>query len=316
MERSRRGGPKPAVVPAESRLTLRRAEPAGTTPRARKNRRRARSVWRRVQPRALADACGRAVRRAAPKALPALLATCILAVLAGGTWLGHRFLTTSERFAIAEIRIAGHARLTADEVRAALPIALGDNVFSADLDALAGRLRTHPWIASADIRRVLPATLVVELREHEPVAVVTLGERYLIDATGHPFKRAEPGDGEGLPLVTGLDRATYQIDPGHAATTIVAALDALAAWRAAGSRPAIAEVHITARGLALHARDHELVIELAASRSHPELIARLGTFDAAWADLDDTLRARAREIHLGTRPDLVTVASAPEPLPH
>src|SRR5262245_18916849 len=132
MDRSRRLGttPSEAPVPPASRLTV----------RPKKNRRKAAppvSLWSRVpRPRAVADACGRLARRS----IPLLGATAILAVLAAGLWLGHRFVTTSDRFAITAIEIAGEQRLSADDIRAALPIAVGDNIFTADLDAIEAEL--------------------------------------------------------------------------------------------------------------------------------------------------------------------------------
>jgi cell division protein FtsQ len=306
-------------VPAASRLTV----------RGKKNRRKPASMWSRVpRPRALADSCGRALRRS----LPAIAATCALAFIGTGLVLGYRFITTSERFEIDEIQVHGTARLTADDVRAALPVKLGDNVFTANLDQISERLRGHPWIASAEARRVLPHTLVVEIREYEPVAMVQLGELYLVDASGHPFKRAEleAGDGADLPIVTGIERSAYQRDPAGTALTVTSALDVLALWRAEGQqashRPAIGEIHVDALGnVALRTYDHGTSIEFAElgqtpsrsptgtpgtlARTGPQhLPARLRTFDAAWSELTDAERKRARAIHLGARVDHVTVA--------
>lgn len=302
MDRSRAKGTR--QVPASSRLTLRAEDPAPRS-RARKNRRRPGTVWSRLpRPRAVADACGRAVRRT----LPAIAAMVALAIGGGALWLGHRWVTTSDRFAITDIEVRGADRLRPDDVRAALGVRPGDNVFAADLDAAGARLRDQPWIAQAEVRRVLPDRLVVEIREYEPAAVVALGELYLVDATGHPFKRAEleAGDGDGLPSITGLERASYQRDPEATARTIVDALAVLARWQA-GARPAIGELHVGAHGqLALYTYDTATAIELGTLRSAAELSDRIATFDAAWGGLADGERARARAIHLDT--GFVTVA--------
>src|SRR5690606_24041218 len=127
----------------------------------------------------------------------------------GGTaWAGYRFVTTSPRFAIAHIEVSGNQVLSADQVRASLPVRTGDNVFEADLDAIVEAVRANPWVASARAHRVLPHTIVVDIREHVPAAIVQLGPLYLVDAEGHPFKRAELDTDEcaGLPVITGLDR--------------------------------------------------------------------------------------------------------------
>lgn len=304
MDRSRRGGTKSArassepQVPAASRLTLRARA---------KNRRRPGSLWSRLpKPRAIADGCGRAVRRS----LPALAATAAIATVGTGAWLGYRFLTTDERFAIVEIRIDGEHHLTEDQVRAALPVKVGDNVFASNLDRITNALRATPWIASASARRVLPDTIVVEISEHAPAAVVDLGELYLVDTSGHPFKRAqlETGDGEGLPVITGISREDYEADPDGTAQTITTALAALNAWTADPARPAIGELYVDAhRALTLRTYDHATAIQLGPLASLPQLAARMATFDAVWADLSDAERERARALHLDARADQVTV---------
>jgi cell division septal protein FtsQ len=237
-------------------------------------------------------------------------------VLAAGTalWLGHRFVTTSDRYAITAIEIRGAERVAAAELRAALPVAVGDNVFTASPTAVAEAARAHPWIAAAEAHRELPDTMVVEVREHRAAALAHLGDLYVIGSDGHPFKRAriEDGDGEGVPVITGLERAAYQRDPAAAARTLTAALAVLARWRAAPTRPAIGELHVGTQGtIALRTHDHGAAIELGPlGAPDAELAARLHTFDAAWAELTAEERARARVLHLDARLDQVTIAFA------
>jgi cell division protein FtsQ len=312
MDRSRRQGARASAPPAPappraSRLTVRtktnNRRKAPTTP-----------LWQRLpKPMVVVDACGRALRRS----LPALAALAVLGAISGTAWAGYRFVTHSPRFAIDQIVLRGNHHLTDDEVHALLPIHVGDNVFETGLDAVVRELQANPWIERADAHRVLPHTVVIEVREHEPVAVAELGGPYLVDRSGHPFKRAVDRDGDSLPLITGLDRTAYLADPEATAKLIVGALGALDQWRA-GDRPAIAELHLDPHGaLELHAG--ATAIELGGPITEPgELIstggidaglaARIRTFDAAWSALSDDERTRARAIHLDTRTDHVTVA--------
>lgn len=257
------------------------------------------------RPGAIADACGRALRRS----VPAIAATCIVLAVGAGVWFGYRFVTTSSRYAITSIEVRGASRVSADEIRAAIPVRLGHNVFKADLAGVGARLRNHPWIAEASAHRILPDTLVVEVREHVPAAIAVLGEPYLVDRQGHAFKRAQldAGDGDGLPVITGVDRAAYQRDPRSGAASIQSALDALASWREPGSRPAIGEIHIDPLGaITLRTYEHGASIQL----GQVDLPARMHTFDAAWAELSELERTRARAIHLDARTDHVIVAFA------
>lgn len=301
MARSRPGAatePAAAAPPSSSRLTM----------RARKNRRRAPAptLWSRLPPpRALADACGRAVRRS----LPALVGSAALSALVAGGWCAYHFVTTSPRFAITDVEIRGTLHESPEALIARLPVHIGDNAFAASADELAAAVLADPWIASADAHRQLPHTLVIDVREHVAAALADLDGLYLVDAQGHPFKRADlaSGDGAGLPVVTGLPRAAFAADPDGTARAIAGALATLATWRARGDRPAIGELHVDPRGeLTLRTYDGGVAIQLGAPGD--DLAARLDTFDAAWAELGDAERARARAVHVDTQPDHVTIA--------
>ena len=302
MDRSRRGGTKergqPAAPPAASRLTVRKKQ----------NRKRPVSLWTRMPNRtAVLDGCGRALRRS----LPALVTLLVVIGLGGGAWLGYRFVTTSERFAIAAIEVEGARQLTVDSVRDALPVKVGENIFTTDLGDVTRALRGNPWIRSASAHRVLPDTLVVEIVEHQAAAVVQLGaDLYLADASGHPFKRAqvELGETEHLPIVTGIGRDEMRVAPRATQELVVRALAVLTRWRTNALRPEISEIHVDAHhAITLRTYDRGVAIQLGALR---ELEDRLTTFDAAWSELDDSERARVTALHLDARSDQVTVAFA------
>lgn len=305
MERSRREGDETAV-PRASRLTVR--------PR-RGNRKRAGS-WSGVvaSTKGAIDVCGRLVRRA----LPAAITLALAGGFGAAGYVGYRVVTTSERFAITAIEIRGAHHVDADALRAALPTQLGHNVFLTDLDADRRVALAEPWVASAEVHRTLPHTLVVELVERTAVAAIALDSEhgdglYLVDGEGHPFKRArvELGETAGLPVVTGLDRALFAASPDHAAALVRDALAALETWKREPARPAIGEITVDAFGaLTLHTYDRATAIQL--GTLGPELANRIHTFDAAWAELTDDERAHARAVHI-TSADQVAFADDRSP---
>jgi cell division protein FtsQ len=297
-------------VPARSRLV---AKPAG-------NRRKPEPP-RRIGPRAIADACRRAIRRAAP----GLAVAGALAVVAGGAYAAYRYLTTSPRFAIATIDVRGNQTLTADEIRGLLTARVGDNLFRADVRAEAAALEAEPWIADADVRRELPDTLVIEIEERAAAAVVALdGGIYLADVRGVPFRRCDDGAlAEHLPIVTGLERDAFTPAGPIAAgpQAVRAALAAMDAWRAVAGRPAAHEIHVVDGALAVRT-EAGLVVELGTAPAvdvggaDPTAIGgltrRMRRFDHAWNHLSPDERTRARSIHVDheTRKDRVIVAFA------
>jgi cell division protein FtsQ len=297
MDRSRRQGAKESatIPPPSSRLTF----------KGKGNRKKTGPIWTRMpKPAAMADACGRALRRS----LPAVIGAGVLVAIGGSAWAGYRFVTSSPRFAITDIEVRGNHHLSTEHVLAGLPAHRGDNVFTADLNAIVEALRADPWIASAHVYRMLPHTLAIEVVEHEPAAIADLGGPYLVDRDGHVFKRLATDSATDLPRVTGIDRSTYVADPAAVAAQIHAALTALTSWRAgADDRPSISELHLDARG-ALALRTAEPATEIELGAMDDGLAARMHTFDAVWASLDDAERASARAVHLDSRSDHVTIA--------
>jgi len=238
----------------------------------------------------------RSVRACLPAALTLLI---IAAVVAGGAF-GYRWLTGSDRFAVAEVEVRGARALPASEVERVLSPAYGQNVFRVSLEAIERRLRAEPWIASASVRRSLPDRLVVELEEKRAAAVAELGGLYLVDEHGRPFKRADVGRGEasGLLVVTGIDRAEFRRSPTEAAARIRAALDAARVYRE-GGRPPLGEVrHDAHRGITLYTRRPVAAIRLGHVPGAGAVRRRLAAFDAAWAALSPGERQAASTYHL------------------
>lgn len=123
----------------------------------------------------------------------------------GVAWGTKRYVTTSPRFAVRTVAVDGASRLSAEEVARHAGLAVGDNVFSIELDEVRQKLEAHPWIASARVSRKLPGAVMVSVVEHEPKALVSVADAlYLVDAKGAVFKEVGADDAFDLPLVTGV----------------------------------------------------------------------------------------------------------------
>ncbi len=269
------------------------------TPRPRRpstNRRRSTPIGPRLPVRArLRSFLWRGVKACLPAALTVLI---VAAVVAGGAF-GYRWLTGSERFAVAGVEVRGAHALPASEVERVVQPAYGQNLFRVSLAAIERRLRAEPWIAAASVRRSLPDRLIVEVEERRPAAIAELGGLYLVDERGFAFKRAdvERGEATGLLVVTGISRDEYRRSPAESAARIRAALDAARAYRE-GGRPALGEVrHDAHRGITLYTRRPVTAIRLGHAGAST-LRRRLAAFDAAWAALSPGERATASTFHL------------------
>ena len=73
-----------------------------------------------------------------------------------------------------------------------------------DLHALRGSLMELPWVADARVSRQLPDTIVVDIVEREPHAVLKRPDRLvLIDPAGHELEPVSEADARGMLRISG-----------------------------------------------------------------------------------------------------------------
>lgn len=329
---------------AAGRSVVTRGGPGGLLRFRRRNRRvvvqpRSVSVW-------LSDAVVAVGRRlvVVGKLLAALAALVVVVELGR---LVVKQIVASPHFSVGEIRVAPTTHLDADVVRGLAGVRAGDPLLVVDTDAVAARLTTHPWILAAHVRRELPRTLAIAVTERRAAAAALLGELYLVDDTGKPFKRAELDEADGLVVLTGVDRARYLALPEASEAAFREALALLAEYRrapssaagggsarpaaaaaatpgAASPRPALSEIHIDPRaGFSL--LFYEGGGEVRVGRGpFTEKLARLDTILAALpggersgaappagSERSGSILRGLRTVHLeGPRPDRIPVRFA------
>jgi cell division protein FtsQ len=174
----------------------------------------------------------------------------VIASSLGVAWAARRHIMTSPRFAVAHVDVIGNERRSAGAIASESGIDVGANVFVLDLDAARARLLADPWISEATLARRLPGTILVQIAERKPAAIVAMGDTFLATAEGDPFKRFEDGDPTDLPIVTGLRPDAYAVDREGTLRTVRRAID-LAAEYERGSlakRSPLEEVHVDSEG--------------------------------------------------------------------
>jgi cell division protein FtsQ len=117
----------------------------------------------------------------------------------------YDFLTQWEYFQTRQLVIEGNQRLSKAEVAAQAQVGTGVNIFAVNLSLTRKRLLAHPWIAEAEVSRQIPSGIRIRIHEHQPLAIVELGHRFLIDENGTLFKEWDSSDPADLPLISGLE---------------------------------------------------------------------------------------------------------------
>ena len=127
-------------------------------------------------------------RTARLRLLAATLAVAIFAAAAAMAWPRVQSILAAppgEDFRLAALEVKGLRLLDGDDILAASGLAVGDNIFSVDLNAVALRLDSLVWVKRARIERKPPDRLAITVLERERFAWVELGGRILgVDAEG------------------------------------------------------------------------------------------------------------------------------------
>lgn len=202
-------------------------------------------------------------RKAAIRARAArVIAVFIVGVLIVSSMYLYNYATTSERFAIERVELAGLSRVAEDDVRRLVADLEGTNILLAPLDACEARLEAHPRIARVAVRRVLPDRVSYTITEREPVALLFTDRFYEVDATGMVM----PGDAYtgllDLPTITGVPAADVRAGEVCENPMVTGALQALDVCRSWGGDFAgeIAELRATSAGLSIRSLREDCIL--------------------------------------------------------
>jgi cell division septal protein FtsQ len=183
-----------------------------------------------------------------------LSATGAGAVIGGAWWMRDRHVV-----AVRSVRVMGVAEESprALEIGAYSEVRPGDSWLAINLEEVAQRVATHPFVAHVEVERTARADVLIQVLERTPVALLRANDGlFLMDDSGNVMKRVMPGDAVDLPVLS----IASPSDTNHAAIEL--AMTALAAHRAAGSpfgeasevveRPGIGMTVVSASGTELH----------------------------------------------------------------
>ena len=113
--------------------------------------------------------------------------------------IGATALAFSPVFAVTEVRVTGVEGPRADHVRRMVTVPMGSPLLTANLSRTEDSVRQVPWVATVEVRRVLPTSLHVDVVTRTPVLLVKdNGEHWQLDDEGVVVAA---GDIDELPVV-------------------------------------------------------------------------------------------------------------------
>jgi cell division protein FtsQ len=178
------------------------------------------------------------------------------AILGGGVFGArhvYAWVLSTPKLALTSITFSGNKRAAEADLLRLAGLTPGQNLLSIDLPGLEKAMAQHPWVRNVEVRRHFPRGLSVRVFEHEPAAMVSLGDLYVVDVEGDPFKKLHAQDGVDLPLITGVDREAFLSRRDETRARLRAALEMATAYETSPVSHAapLSEVRLGADGVTL-----------------------------------------------------------------
>lgn len=127
-------------------------------------------------------------------------------------WMTARVLdvSASAGFKVKDILITGRSQIPADVLLTHLNIRENMPVFGVNIADTQKAVTNIPWVKSVSVSRILPSTVVISLKEREPVALWQYQKKLsLIDGEGAVLTAEDLGTWKDLPMVVGEDAPAH-----------------------------------------------------------------------------------------------------------
>ncbi len=105
---------------------------------------------------------------------------------------------------LTEIKLVGANKLTADDILKVADIYMGEPIFKLETDKVVSRLSKDLRVEEVSVRRILPGTLEVTVKERKPLATIVCDYGYLdIDNNGKVIDSYKNLQTMAIPMITG-----------------------------------------------------------------------------------------------------------------
>lgn len=113
----------------------------------------------------------------------------------------YLFLISWDNLNVKDIVIVCHNPEVKEEIKQFLENKNFGNILLFDIGHLQEALATHRWVKEIRVRKILPSTLKIEIKDRIPVALMKKEHFYLIDEEGVELERIGSRERMNLPLL-------------------------------------------------------------------------------------------------------------------
>lgn len=135
-------------------------------------------------------------RRLAVRRRRAILVIVLLALALLLIAFGVFSIYQSDLFRITTVTVEGNDRLSDESVRAAASIPEDETLLRLSTLETEERIKRDPWVSDATVSRRFPGTVIIDVEERVPVAMLDVGDSsfLLLDASGYILARQTPDE--------------------------------------------------------------------------------------------------------------------------
>lgn len=163
---------------------------------------------------------------------------CLLAVALS-------MFSKSDFFSVDNVRFEGLNHVAEDEIMRLLGTVKGENLFLIDTKALAQKVKLHPLVDHAEVKKELPGTIVFTIQERLPIALIHTKDGMIeVDSQGILLRFYDTWPKKDCPVITGIE-VPDTLGPGQKISSIQLEKGLLLLGQAPeGMTSIIGEVHL------------------------------------------------------------------------
>lgn len=141
------------------------------------------------------------------------LGMAFFAVVSVGALWGYRWATGNRYFALRDVQVRGNVHLTYAEVVEAAGVELGRNCLRIGMDGVIAGIEKNPWVEAVKVRRELPDTFKITVRERVPAFWVRReGKIWYADRQGRVIDEMKPDKFIALPVLEAEEGAGGDVE--------------------------------------------------------------------------------------------------------
>jgi cell division protein FtsQ len=197
------------------------------------------------------------------RSIPIFAAVLAFLLLGAAGAAAYSWLGRSAIFSVRVVDMNPCEHVSKDEISGMLKGVARGSIWSLSREEIGRRILSHPFVREVAVRKAFPDTLIVQIEEREPVAMINLDALYYVDEQGSIFKRLTAYDAKNLPILTGFSRGDLAAKDPVTIRNLKKTIALLHFAEASVLRRNISEVHFDAQdGYTLVTRDFGLQLKI------------------------------------------------------